>query len=437
VFERTSGSTAANKLVPYTDELLAEFGAATGPWLYDLYTRLPALRGTQSYWSISPSTRGPERTCGGTPIGFEDDTEYFGAIARLALRRMLAVPTHVARLSDMAEWRTETARYLVAAEDLGLVSVWHPSFLTLLLATIEARLDELLERVARARAVQIRERLHTHTLTEALWPRLTLVSCWGDSAAAGALAAARLHVPHATWQPKGLLATEGVVSFPLHDDAGASRSVAAVAGHLLEFLDLEHPSRRPQLAHELRVGASYVPVISTGGGFYRYRLGDAVRCEGYHLQAPVLRFEGRVDQVSDVAGEKLNAHLVSRALEHAQLAASTPLVFALLSPAYGELPRYRLFAEGADAARLELVVERLELALGESDGYRYARALGQLAPIEAVVVQDGAARYQRALIAAGRRAGDIKPSHLDARLDWGAVFGVAKAAPLASPGAES
>src|SRR5438094_978757 len=31
VFERTSGSTAANKLVPYTDALLAEFGAATGP----------------------------------------------------------------------------------------------------------------------------------------------------------------------------------------------------------------------------------------------------------------------------------------------------------------------------------------------------------------------------------------------------------------------
>jgi GH3 auxin-responsive promoter len=31
IFERTSGSTAASKLVPYTDALLAEFGAATGP----------------------------------------------------------------------------------------------------------------------------------------------------------------------------------------------------------------------------------------------------------------------------------------------------------------------------------------------------------------------------------------------------------------------
>src|SRR5262245_62018160 len=41
LFECTSGSTSANKLIPYTAGLLHEFGAATGPWLADLYASFP------------------------------------------------------------------------------------------------------------------------------------------------------------------------------------------------------------------------------------------------------------------------------------------------------------------------------------------------------------------------------------------------------------
>jgi hypothetical protein len=70
--------------------------------------------------------------------------------------------------------------------------------------------------------------------------------------------------------------------------------------------------------------------------------------------------------------------------------------------------------------------------LCDSHGYRYARALGQLAPIEGVPVRNGAAQYLRARTAAGQRAGDIKPAHLDDRLDWNVVFEVAPREPLAS-----
>ena len=186
-FERTSGSTAANKLVPYTDALLSEFGAATGPWLHDLYTRIPTLRGTRSYWSISPVARASDRTPGGIPIGFDDDTEYFGRASRLALRWTLAVPPDVARLLDMDDWSTTTTSRLVEAADLGLVSVWHPSFFTVLLRAIEARIDELLDRVPPLRSVAVRERLQRMPLGEALWPRLAVISCWADHAAADAL----------------------------------------------------------------------------------------------------------------------------------------------------------------------------------------------------------------------------------------------------------
>lgn len=422
IFERTSGSTGAGKLVPYTDALLGEFGAATGPWLHDLYAAFPALRGTRSYWSISPATRERERTAGGIPVGFDDDTRYFGPVARAALRQMLAVPAEVARLRDMDAWHAATARHLVAADDLGLVSVWHPSFFTLLLDEIASRLDELLDAAEPRRAAEVRRRRTDRPLAEALWPRLAVVSCWMDGAAADALPALRRAVPHATVQAKGLLATEGVVSLPLVL-GGKSRCVAAVAGHFLEFIDLDHPARAPLLAHELRAGACYSPVLTTAGGFYRYRMGDALRCTGFHLQAPILRFEGRCDQVSDLCGEKLDARLIASAIERARSESGVAAAFALVAPVRGDPPRYRVYAECASDAELALLTAALDRALGSAPGYRYARALSQLAPLEGVRVAEGEARYRQAMIEAGGRAGDVKPTHLDARVEWDGVFG--------------
>jgi hypothetical protein len=453
VFERTGGSTAANKLVPYTSALFDEFAAATGPWLHGLYTSFPELRGTTSYWSISPATRQAERTAGGVPIGLDDDTEYFGPVERFALRRMLAVPPAIARIPDMDAWATATAQHLAAADDLGLVSVWHPSFFVLLLQRIEASLDALLDAAPLRRREAVRRRLQHGTVGEALWPRLAVVSCWADAAAEHAVPALQRLLPHARIQPKGLLATEGVVSFPLPMKKGSgageagtdelhgrgvrlqpdrSVNIAAISGHFLEFVDLEHPAAVPLLAHELEPGAVYAPIMSTGGGFYRYKLGDALRCTGFHLQAPLLHFEGRIDQVSDLCGEKLNPRMVARALRDAERATGATLSFALLAPAVGDPPGYRLYAEGVDAGTLHDVCEAVEQTLCESHGYRYARALGQLRGIAGVPVRDGAARYLRARAAAGQRAGDVKPAHLDDRLDWSLVFTDARREPLPS-----
>ena len=44
MFELSSGSTAASKMVPYTDSLRAEFQRGIAPWIYDLYTNNPALQ---------------------------------------------------------------------------------------------------------------------------------------------------------------------------------------------------------------------------------------------------------------------------------------------------------------------------------------------------------------------------------------------------------
>ena len=147
------------------------------------------------------------------------------------------------------------------------------------------------------------------------------------------------------------------------------------------------------------------------------------------MQAPQLQFEGRIDQVSDICGEKLNTRLVAAALQRAEQETGVSLSFALVTPVVGDRPHYRLYGEGADGAALRAFADSLDRALAESDSYRYARVLGQLAEIAAVAVRDGAARYHRACVAAGQRPGNVKPTYLDNHLDWSAVFGDVTAGP--------
>lgn len=422
-FELSSGSTAPTKLIPHTAALRREFGAATGAWLGDLYRHVPGMARGRAYWSISPAGRGPQQSPGGIPIGIDDDTEYFGPLAGLALRRMMAVPPDVARIPDMDTWRNTTAHYLLAAEDLALISVWSPSFLILLLEHIESRWDVLLDGlpVRRARALdRAREQTGGVLTGRGLWPALSLVSCWADGSAAELIPALRRWFPDAPIQAKGLLATEGVVSIPIWE---ATAPVLAVTSHFLEFEEPGRSSARPLLAHELRPGAEYSPLLTTGGGFYRYRLGDIVRCEGTYRNTPTIRFLGKGDHVADLCGEKLAARMVAEAAHAAFLEAGFTPTFALLVPEAGAPPRYRWLLE-ADVAdeTLGMAAEAMERHLRENHHYAYCRDLGQLGPLEYQRVERGWARFEAALTAAGYRAGDLKPTALDMRLDWPAVF---------------
>jgi hypothetical protein len=414
VMERSSGSTSVNKLIPYTDSLLDEFSAATSPWIYDLHRSLPALPGKTSYWSISPVARQRRTTSGGIPIGFEDDTEYFGPVQRWALAQLMAVPSRVARIPDLDEWRRVTCRHLLEAEDLGLISVWSPTFLTLLMEHIERNLDELLGEIDRRRAGRIRAAIAERggRLTgDALWPGLAVVSSWADGSSGAFARELSRWFPATPIQPKGLLATEGVVSFPVWGSPGA---VLAVAGHFLEFLDLERPDGAPLLADELCEGGSYSPLLTTGGGLYRYHLKDVVTCVGRYQGTPLVRFAGKLDAVSDLCGEKLNARHVEQALARARRIAGLDHRFALLAPGRGDRPRYVLYVDtGADDDALARAVEVVERHLETNHHYRYCRQLGQLGAVEAVRVERGWERYQAALQARGVRVGDVKPVTLD------------------------
>lgn len=399
LLERTGGSSGKDKLIPYTARLRREFAEAVGAWMVDLHRALPGLLGTRGYWSISRAVRRAERTTGGLRVGLDDDAEYFGPLARWVVGRTMAVPGHVARSADMEAWRAETCRYLLEAEDLGLISVWSPTFLGRLLDWLAEHRDGLRDQLsapARRRLDAAGAELHVPTL----WPRLALLSAWGDGFAAEQLEGLRSRLPGVAVQPKGVLATEGVVSFPLWGQEGG---VLAASSHLIELREVD--SGRCLWPHQARVGGTYQAVLTTGGGLVRYAMPDALEVLGHSGGLPRVRLLGRLDRGSDLVGEKLTQPFVQQAL--------APLVTRC---------RFAMLLPQAEPAGYVLVVDRdppgparVDSALSQAYHYRYARELAQLQPARVRLRADAWHRWERALEHQGLALGDQKPAMLETR----------------------
>lgn len=425
----SSGSTRAAKLVPYTSTLQSEFARAVGPWLFDLVRRKPRLLGGPAYWSVTPINGQKREGAGHVPaVGFESDSAYLGGWLQRLVQHVLVDCEDLRYTEDIAEFRRRTLLRLLGEPELRLISVWHPTFLTLLLDELTVSWDHLLlllERgvpaTGRLRAIPPQPRRARQLkggdpqLPGSLWPRLTVVSCWGDAHAGGLIPELKKRLPGVWVQPKGLIATEGIVSIPFGD-----HQPVAIRSHFYEFIDDQGGVRT---ASELEKGAAYSVVITTGGGLYRYRLRDWVRVEDFVYATPSLRFVGKEDSVSDVCGEKLNEGAVAGLLARLLPRCAPTAKFSLLAPEFeGGVSRYVLYVESGGPVS-ERLSARLECGLCENPNYELCIRLGQLRPAAVELVPPGSGElYLERLRQSGRRLGDIKPSALSALGDWRSVF---------------
>jgi hypothetical protein len=436
VLESTGGSTVS-KRIPYTPALQAELRRAVGPWLVDLVRHDPRIARGRAYWAISPAMVEASSTGSGVRVGFEDDAEYLGGPWRRLVDATLAVPAAVRLVPDPEAFRYVTLRFLLQADDLAFISVWHPSFLTLLFDALPRNWERLLAdvtdgalrppqtlppRVQAALAKRLRpqwrrarELARSGPLEAArIWPQLRLVSCWADGHAALHVPGLQQRLPGVRIQPKGLLATEAFVSLPF-----AGRTPLAVRSHFFEFED-GGPLR---LAHELEQDGVYSVVVTTGGGLYRYRLEDRVRVDGFVGRTPSVRFLGKQGHLADLVGEKLREDFVAAALARTFEELALQPRFALLAPAADTArPRYALYLDCDDPLPPQLPLE-LDRALQSHGDYRQAVRLGQLATVELVRVgRDALAVYVRRCEALGQRLGAVKALALSPRTDWATVY---------------
>jgi len=430
----TSGSTGPLKLIPFTGGLRDEFNRALAPWIVDLFRQEPSLTLGPAYWSVSPAIRLGSSEGSAVPIGFDDDSQYLGGTRQRLVNRVMAAPSALRFIQDTATFRYLTILCLLRRRDLRLISVWHPSFLTLLLDGLPGHWDELLTDLrlgsserCRALPESIGRHLELRPMPKraaelgkldprcpgAIWPSLKVVSCWADGHAALAARELASRLPGRSIQSKGLLATEAIVTLPFQGG-----HPVAVESHFFEFIDATGEVR---LVEELNEGECYDVIVTTSGGLWRYRLNDQVQVTGFIGRTPSLRFLGRSGNVSDRFGEKLAEAFVGETLRKTLADHACAPGFAMLAPerANGAW-RYTLFTDVSVPAGFLAVIEA---ALRRNPHYDLCRQLGQLEELAVVAVREGAYEaYVAREMKHGRRLGEIKPVALSAREGWSEWF---------------
>ncbi|MCI2400572.1 GH3 auxin-responsive promoter family protein [Aliiroseovarius subalbicans] len=421
-FELTGGSSGGQKRVPMTTSLLHDFRHGLLAWFGDFLAADPDIAPGPAYFAISPALTEPRAPIGSLPVGLGSDLAYFGDLAPTMAQVLLYHPA-LDDLSDYDDWALATLAMMLSAPDLRLISVWSPSFLTGLLDVLDTQTEDVLATLhsgayglppnpERAREI--------HSTDPAdLWPNLRLISAWADASSARPAADLHARLSGIPFQPKGLLATEGLFTFPL---MGLPAPLPALRSAFFEFRDV---AGNMHLVDALEPGESYDLIVSTTGGLLRYDIGDRVICEGPaapHLATkgiaaalglPMLRFSGR-GAGADLVGEKLTEAFVLKALSQLP-------VTAILAPVTIPNAGYELWLDTETVPQNALA--HVEATLRENPQYAHARALGQLAPLRSRPCPGLIDTYVKHRLSRGARLSDVKTPALlkpdAAREIWG------------------
>ncbi|WP_228723147.1 GH3 family domain-containing protein [Limnobaculum xujianqingii] len=416
-FEKTGGSHSGGKLVPYSEKGLDDFRHALSDWLAQLVEQFHIDRGT-AYWALSPAMTQSTETIEGISVG-GGDALYLGAEYLSAFAQISAVPLTLSQVTNVDDWQLLTLYYLACRRDLRLFSVWSPSFLTQLLEGLQHRqrsLSELLQYGGEIAGHQLQKDQATADIyqcylesgdTSILWPQLDVISCWADASSTTLASQLMGYFPSITLQPKGLLATEAIITAPNRQN----QPQLCVDSNFYEFIDEQGDI---QLADSLKINHNYQVIITTNSGLYRYRIGDMVQCIGFQGDVPLLCFTGRTGVVSDLVGEKLTESFVNYCL--------SPLKgFAMLCPDSKSLG-YCLLLDKRYLQDNKNAVGIVEQRLNENPQYAYARTLSQLVPLSCLPLEQPERCYLAWQCAQGKRLGDIKIPSLMHNDNWREIF---------------
>ena len=447
LLEPTSGSISSNKLIPYTAALKKDFQRGISPWIFDLFIHQPKLMDGSAYWSLSPvpkATQSIENSC--IPIGFESDTSYLSNHTKGFMKKIMAVPDQVKMITDISSFQYVTLLFLLTRSDLRLVSVWNPTFLSILLDCLSKWWDLLLNDLSNGKInppgeigyglknllelelIQDKNRLQTlkqidPSKIQSIWPNLSLVSCWADgNATLFSETLQKNYLSGILIQGKGLIATEGFMSFPLWGREGSALSINS---HFFEFLPLDGVGET-LLAHELEMDGQYEVVITTSGGLYRYQLQDQIQVVGFDKQVPMIRFIGKAESMSDLFGEKLSEGFVNGIVQGFLKVHHLDATFIMVAPEQDNgRYRYILFMDvvPSDTYKKRELESELDRRLRCNYHYDYCRSLGQLNKAKIrLVPTDAAKRVLEKDCKSGMKLGDIKPAILRSTTGWADIL---------------
>lgn len=417
-FQPTSGSSEALKFIPYTQTFLDELDEAIGLWLSSLYKQYPQLKNSTHYWSVSWLPESQRKALENENLN--DDSALLSLSKRILSKITQAVPAEIALAESAEDAMLATVTYLVADKNLGMISVWSPTFALQLFDIIEQYMDEIsstlrsgkwhrtgLEFLPAPKSSEQSYKLRRLNFKSSaswkqLWPKLTLISSWDTASATQWAEQLQKRVADVGFEGKGLWATEGVVTIPLEGQYPLSYQ-----SHFYEFLVQD--AEQPIPSWQLKLGDIVSPVITTGSGLIRYVIDDELEVTGFYQNVPCFKFLGRKMTV-DLVGEKLDQSVAVNVLSQFKRADYVPISLLGIENCTRKKPHYILLSEGNGTAQPTAL--ELDQQLKQNFHYELARNLGQLDEPEIKHVDDAWHYYKTLAMHNGMIEGNIKPEPL-------------------------
>ncbi|WP_417335159.1 GH3 family domain-containing protein [Halobacteriovorax marinus] len=366
-FEKTSGSSGKNKMIPYPESLLRSFRNLFIIWSIDILKNIK-FKTLVFYFSISPQFKeGPDDGAMST------DREYLGAFLSTIGHSFFVEISNLERVKDSLEFKMLLSLHLISNRKLEIISIWSPSFMTELWSFILENQDEISHALSKGEyeswsftPIQLKE-----FSPKSCFPSLKFISTWGSQNAIYHYDKLKTIFKDITIQKKGLLATEAPITIPIFEAKGFTPLLNEV------FMEFRTKEGHVFNLWEIEEGEVYEIIISQKGGLYRYCLKDLVIVTHFYKKTPCIDFYGRRDALSDLVGEKLHELDIRDAFK------GTSAQFAIPDQRDS---RYIIISE---EILTQAELQRIEKRLRENYHYNNARELDQLKPLKSISIQNG------------------------------------------------
>lgn len=369
IWELTSGSSGANKSIPYTKTFFKSITRALIYWCSDLMNQNIKFKTGKVFFSLSPKSGDKNQH------SFEDDSQYLPPFINKYFGDLFINPVGMNKINDSDEFFNVLLLHLLEEDELETFFLWSPTYLINICEHLRTNISVLEQAMYdnfyktsehnylfKFSDKRIRTILENTDNLEMIWPKLKLLSVWCDAGAGAFIPRVKKDFPNVFLQPKGLIATEAIMTIPWQNLNGG---LPLVSDNFYEFID-NNGAVFP--LWELEVNQSYEVLISNTWGFTRYRMGDQVLVTSKFNKLPVLKFTGRAGKVSDLTGEKLDELAVTDIFK--RIGSSDHISFLYpCSSVYP--PRYICITNNLNEDELENELQTLT-------HYKESRKLGQL-----------------------------------------------------------
>lgn len=378
-FTITTGSSGAPKLNPVTDTWLKEYKQAWGIWGLKNFVDHPRHVGLKMLQMAGTWEMG--KTTGGFSISMV--SALLARIQNPLLRPFYAIPSELNDVKDPVS-RYYAALRLSILEPIGWIILMNPGTLIRLAEIGDENKEQLIRDIhdgglsdhmdvpqeirtklakrlsvanpAGARKLEEMVNRSGRLLPRDYWPN-PVIACWLGGTAGYQSRYVRDYFGDSPLRDMGLVSSEGRHTIPIADDV--PEGVPSLVSGFYEYVPVhEIESTDPTVlqGHELLEGQEYYLLMTTSAGYYRFNIGDIVRCNGFVGQAPLLEFTQKGTRVGDLEGEKVTERQILEAAHEAARELGLPLGLFTGVPRRleREAPRYDFLVETADLPDAEI-----------------------------------------------------------------------------------